>query len=85
MKLDNGKSVNGYTAHKDCIHGNRKLCQSTSYPQAPLLLGCSVFIWRYRPQELYEDDWTAQNAATLIRRAPSNKPWFIWVNFPVTH
>jgi len=37
------------------------------------------------PQELYEDDWTAQNAVTLINRAPKDKPWFVWISFPGPH
>jgi len=68
VKLESGSEINAYTAHKDCIHGDRKLCDASSYPQ-----------------ELYEDDWTAQNAIKLINRAPSDKPWFIWVSFPGPH
>jgi len=37
------------------------------------------------PQRLYEDDWTAANAVTLLERAPSDKPWFLWVSFPGPH
>ena len=68
VQLDDGTHVNAFKAHNDCIHGTRKLCQASSYPQ-----------------ELYEDDWTAQNAVTLINRAPKDKPWFIWISFPGPH
>ena len=69
VALENGKSINAFKAHQDCIRGGKKgLCDASSYPQ-----------------ELYEDDWTAKNAITLITRAPKDKPWFIWVNFPGPH
>eukprot|EP00730_Choanoeca_flexa_P002915 TRINITY_DN11228_c0_g1_i11.p1 TRINITY_DN11228_c0_g1~~TRINITY_DN11228_c0_g1_i11.p1 ORF type:complete len:471 (+),score=73.33 TRINITY_DN11228_c0_g1_i11:2-1414(+) len=37
------------------------------------------------PDTLYEDDWTAENAVTLLERKPSNIPWFMQVNFPGPH
>lgn len=37
------------------------------------------------PGSTYEDNWTAENAKTLLRRRPTNKPFFIQVNFPGPH
>ena len=35
--------------------------------------------------ELYEDDFTAANAIKLIKRAPTDRPWFLHVSFPGPH
>jgi hypothetical protein len=35
--------------------------------------------------ELYEDDFTAVNAIKLLKRAPTDKPWFLHVSFPGPH
>lgn len=37
------------------------------------------------PGSTYEDNWTAENAKTLIRRRPAGQPFFIQVNFPGPH
>jgi arylsulfatase len=37
------------------------------------------------PDFLYEDNWVAQNALTLLRRKPSDQPWFLQVSFPGPH
>ena len=37
------------------------------------------------PQALYEDDFTADRAVDLLRRAPAETPWFLWVSFPGPH
>lgn len=37
------------------------------------------------PASLYEDNWVAENAITLMNRAPQGKPWFMQVNFPGPH
>lgn len=37
------------------------------------------------PREFYEDDFTAANAVTLLERAPADRPFFLWVNFPGPH
>lgn len=35
--------------------------------------------------ELYEDDFTAINAVTLLQRKPPGVPWFLHVSFPGPH
>merc|ERR1712019_112858 len=35
--------------------------------------------------QFYEDDWTAQNAITLLQRRPRDKPFFLHVSFPGPH
>lgn len=34
---------------------------------------------------LYEDDFTAMNAVALLRRRPTDKPFFLHVSFPGPH
>eukprot|EP00944_MAST-04C_sp_MAST-4C-sp1_P001956 g1956.t1 len=69
LRLPDGKGVNAFVAHRDCVvRHNPKICQTSTYPQ-----------------HLYEDDYTAAHASTLIKRAPRDKPWFLWVSFPGPH
>jgi len=35
--------------------------------------------------EMYEDNWTTENALTLLKRKPAGKPWMMQVNFPGPH
>ncbi len=37
------------------------------------------------PEEAYCDNWVANNAIQLLRRAPRNRPWFLQVNFTGPH
>lgn len=37
------------------------------------------------PRDAYTDDFCGQNAVTLLERAPTDKPWCLWVNFPGPH
>jgi arylsulfatase len=37
------------------------------------------------PDRLYEDDWVTENAISLLRRKPLDRPWFLQVNFPGPH
>ena len=69
VALENGTRVNAFAAHHDCIAGKRGA-----------LCDASSY-----PAELYEDDWTAANAAALLARAPADAPWFLWVSFPGPH
>lgn len=69
VRLANGTEVNAFAAHKACFGSG-----DVSLCQA------STY-----PNVLYEDDWTAANAVTLLERAPSDKPWFLWVSFPGPH
>ena len=72
VTLGNGTTVNAFDAHAACLGvagTDPKLCKDASA----------------YPQELYEDDWTAAQAAELLKRAPADKPWFLWVSFPGPH
>ena len=37
------------------------------------------------PDSMYEDNWTGENALTLLERKPSGKPWMMHVSFPGPH
>ena len=37
------------------------------------------------PDSLYEDNWVAENALTLLRRRDQDRPYFMMVNFPGPH
>jgi arylsulfatase A-like enzyme len=37
------------------------------------------------PNEAYCDNWIAENAKSLLRQAPKNKPWHLVVNFTGPH
>merc|ERR1711871_1079064 len=69
VRLKNGTELSAFVAHRECV---------VRYD--PNICQTSTF-----PQRLYEDDWTAAQASTLLKRAPSDKPWFLWVNFPGPH
>ena len=71
VPLENGTMVNAYKAHRACLKGGA--------------LGKELCQRSTYPSELYEDDWTAANAVTLLERAPHDKPWFLWVSFPGPH
>lgn len=69
LRLQNGSEINAFVAHRTCL-----------VRHDPAICEPSTF-----PQHLYEDDWTATQAATLLKRAPHDKPWFLWVSFPGPH
>jgi len=70
VKTECGKVTNAWQAHRDCF-GKKEMG-----PMCDELTYNSTF---------YEDDWTASNAITLLRRRPPNKPFFIHVSFPGPH
>ena len=70
VTLANGTEVNAFAAHKACLTGH----------DAASLCDRGSY-----PASLYEDDWTAAQAVTLLERAPREKPWFLWVSFPGPH
>lgn len=37
------------------------------------------------PDECYTDDFCGANAVRLLERAPIDRPWCLWVNFPGPH
>lgn len=37
------------------------------------------------PRDAYTDDFCGSNALELMTRAPQDKPWCLWVNFPGPH
>lgn len=37
------------------------------------------------PKDAYTDDFCRDNALRLLARAPADKPWCLWVNFPGPH
>ncbi|GIX07743.1 MAG: arylsulfatase [Candidatus Poribacteria bacterium] len=37
------------------------------------------------PEEAYGDNWVAQNGLELLRGFPTDRPWFLQVNFPGPH
>ena len=62
-------NITGWEAHKACLQKG---------PIAECMN--STFT-----KELYEDDFTANNAIRLLQRAPTAKPWFLHVSFPGPH
>ena len=69
LRLSNGTEINAFVAHRHCM-----------VKFDPKICQTSTF-----PQRLYQDDFTADQAATLLKRAPKDKPWFMWVSFPGPH
>ena len=69
VRLRNGTEISAFVAHRHCL-----------VAFDPDLCQPSTFSRR-----LYEDDWTAAQAATLLKRAPLDKPWSLWVSFPGPH
>ena len=69
VALANGTDTTGWQAHRACMHKG-----------SPALCVNSTFT-----PELYEDDFTAANAIKLIKRAPTDRPWFLHVSFPGPH
>jgi hypothetical protein len=37
------------------------------------------------PQEVYEDNFVANNAVELLKNKPTGKPWFLQISFPGPH
>ncbi len=37
------------------------------------------------PDDLYNDNWVADNAMDVLRNYPTGQPWFLQVNFPGPH
>ena len=69
VRLPNGTEISAFVAHRTCL-----------VRHDPNI--CDRLTY---PQRLYEDDWTAAQAVNLLKRAPSDKPWFLWVSFPGPH
>ena len=67
--LENGTAVSGWDAHRACM--NR---------EAASLCTNTTYT-----QDLYEDHFTAMNAIELLKRKPTDKPWFMHVSFPGPH
>lgn len=63
--------VNAWDAHRTCMgqHGNSSALCDASTYTAAV----------------YEDDFTANNSLTLLRRRPTNRPFFLQINFPGPH
>lgn len=72
VELSNGTKITAWDAHRACIKNKH------DEPQ-PLCVNTTF------TAELYEDDYTAANAVTLLNRAPKDKPWFLHVSFPGPH
>uniref|UniRef100_A0A7S4M1C3 Sulfatase N-terminal domain-containing protein n=1 Tax=Prymnesium polylepis TaxID=72548 RepID=A0A7S4M1C3_9EUKA len=70
VPLANGSRVNAFRAHRACLIGG---------PDSDL---CQRDTY---PADLYEDDWTAAQAVSLLERAPHEKPWFLSVSFSGPH
>lgn len=69
VALTAGENITGWEAHRACM-GKASVAECVN----------STF-----PPELYEDDFTAVNAVTLLRRKPQGVPWFLQVSFPGPH
>eukprot|EP00041_Stephanoeca_diplocostata_P007110 m.98043 g.98043 ORF g.98043 m.98043 type:complete len:550 (+) comp16736_c0_seq3:162-1811(+) len=67
--LEDGTPVSAWVSHAACMNKGNKS-----------LCDKTSF-----PGSTYEDNWTAENAITLLKRKPSGVPWFIQVNFPGPH
>lgn len=101
VALTNGTDTTGWQAHRACMNkGSPSLCVNTTFTPELYLLRpiivlrfggllkpfillrkhCNCFML-YR----YEDDFTAANAIKLIKRAPTDRPWFLHVSFPGPH
>lgn len=72
VRLPNGSTISAFVAHKTCLLDDN--------PDKNHICTSKTY-----PQHLYEDDWTAAQAQTLLERAPHDKPWFLWVSFPGPH
>ena len=64
VTLQNGTKLSAWESHRACMGKGEKS-----------LCDASSF-----PGSVYEDNWTAENAKTLLGRRPANKPFFIQVN-----
>eukprot|EP00462_Mataza_sp_D1_P005747 CAMPEP_0175120952 /NCGR_PEP_ID=MMETSP0087-20121206/900_1 /TAXON_ID=136419 /ORGANISM="Unknown Unknown, Strain D1" /LENGTH=407 /DNA_ID=CAMNT_0016402443 /DNA_START=327 /DNA_END=1550 /DNA_ORIENTATION=- len=71
VTTEEGKKINGWTAHKACMG------KKGSVPA-----NCDKLTYN---DKMYEDDWTANNAITLLQRRPKEKPFFLHVSFPGPH
>jgi len=71
VHLANGSATDAFSAHLECISGGENHKE---------LCETSTF-----PAEVYDDDYCASQAVELLQRAPTDKPWFMWVNFPGPH
>ena len=69
VHMANGSDITGWQAHRACM-GKATKAECANSTFTP---------------ELYEDDFTAVNAITLIQRAPTDRPWFLHVSFPGPH
>ena len=72
VRLSNGSEINAFVAHRTCVVRHNREFQEI----------CQSSTY---PQKLYEDDWTVAQATMLLKRAPHDKPWFMWVSFPGPH
>ena len=67
-------TTDGWQAHKACSSGRGYTNSSGSLCDAQTY-----------PQPLYQDDYTAASAITLLRRRDMSKPFFLHVSFPGPH
>ena len=68
-----GSTMSGWEAHYSCMKGFGRHGQGKD---------CTSDMY---PDRLYEDNWVATTALTLLRRKPKGTPWFLQVNFPGPH
>eukprot|EP00928_Gymnodinium_smaydae_P014216 TRINITY_DN15174_c1_g2_i1.p1 TRINITY_DN15174_c1_g2~~TRINITY_DN15174_c1_g2_i1.p1 ORF type:complete len:481 (+),score=20.47 TRINITY_DN15174_c1_g2_i1:22-1464(+) len=69
VHTEEGNTISGWEAHRACMG-----LGPTRFCDAASF-----------PQNLYEDDYTAQNAIKLLRRRPRDRPFFLQVSFPGPH
>lgn len=69
VALAAGENITGWEAHRACM-GKGSRAECVNTTFTP---------------ELYEDDFTAVNAVTLLQRKPTGVPWFLHVSFPGPH
>ena len=70
LRSEQGKPVNGWAAHRACM-GKR---------DAGGVCDSDTYT-----HTVYEDDFTANNSLTLLRRRPRDRPFFLQINFPGPH
>lgn len=69
VALSKGNNITGWDAHRACMNKGSAADCANS---------------TFTP-ELYEDDFTAVQAITLLKRAPKDKPYFLQISFPGPH
>lgn len=71
VRTKGGKEMSGWQAYRACF---KKPGTDPEDCQA------STFT-----QEMYDDDWIADSAISLLRRSPGDKPWMLQINFSGPH